>query len=71
MSSFQGVLIRVIPHTLSHLQVKLKEFEAMLEVARADRIENRKQQRKARRKAEAVALKKAEEEKKCKFATLH
>lgn len=51
--------------------MKLKEFEAMLEVARAERIEKRKQQRKARRKAEAAALQKAEEEKKSKFATLH
>ena len=48
---------------MSVLQVKLKEFEAVLEVARAERLETRKQERKARRKAEAVLIKKAEEEK--------
>lgn len=61
-----GALIRfhcILP------QVRLKEFEAMLEVARVERLEKRKEQRKARRKAEAAALKKAEEEKECKFGS--
>ena len=44
-------------------QVKLKEFEAMLEVARKERLEKRREERKSKRKAEAIALKKAEEEK--------
>ena len=44
-------------------QVKLKEFDAMLEAARVERMEKRKFERKARRKAETAALKKAEEEK--------
>ena len=45
--------------------MKLKEFEAKLEVARQERLEKRRLERKAKRKAEAVALKKAEEEKEC------
>ena len=47
------------------LQLKLKEFEATLEVARMERMKKRKQERKAKRKAEAAALKIAEEEKIC------
>ena len=43
--------------------MKLKEFDAMLEAARVERMEKRKFERKARRKAETAALKKAEEEK--------
>ena len=43
--------------------MKLKEFDAMLEAARVERMEKRKLERKARRKAETAALKKAEEEK--------
>ena len=33
----------------------MKEFEAMLQVERANRLEKRKQERKAKRKAEAAA----------------
>ena len=43
--------------------MKLKEFEAMVEVARQERLERRREERKAKRKAEAAALKKDEEEK--------
>ena len=59
------LLIRSWSFSLSLFQVKLKEFEAMLEEARVERMEKRKVERKARRKAEAAALEKAEEEKKC------
>ena len=45
------------------VQEELKKFEAMLEAARAERMEMRREERKAKRKAEAAALKEAEEEK--------
>ena len=43
----------------------MKEFEAMLQVERANRLEKRKQERKAKRKAEAAAAKQAEKEELC------